>query len=244
MKRQAVTFDFHDTLMHCDQWFQLEIRALPSAFLDWHASRNDAIAPESIKPELEAAYRRLRLAIIQHGHELSAARCIAVVFDQVGISVDDSTIQAGVDEIMRGALDNASPVEGVKALLSALHERGLPIGVVSSAVHHDFLLWSLERHGLHRYVSTVVTSAGSGYYKSRPEIYWTALADLNAQPARSVHIGDSARFDVDGAARAGMRTVWLRGAGAQPAGVDPDITLVQFEGAAPRILDLLETTGS
>jgi putative hydrolase of the HAD superfamily len=56
---------------------------------------------------------------------------------------------------------------------------------------------------------SVVTSASSGFYKSRPEIYWTALDQIGAAPERSIHVGDSYRFDVLGGMRAGLATVWL-----------------------------------
>nr|MBA2290299.1 hypothetical protein [Chloroflexia bacterium] len=30
---QIITFDFHNTVAHCDPWFELEIRTLPAAVL-------------------------------------------------------------------------------------------------------------------------------------------------------------------------------------------------------------------
>ena len=85
-----------------------------------------------------------------------------------------------------------------------------------------------------------MTSAAAGYYKSRPELYWQTLAALGADPKRSLHIGDSARFDVDGAARAGLSTVWLdHGGSAKPATV-PTLTVNSLDGIAPQLLSLLE----
>jgi putative hydrolase of the HAD superfamily len=96
--------------------------------------------------------------------------------------------------------------------------------------------------GLRSSFAVVVTSASAGYYKSRPEIYWHAAALLGAAAARTVHVGDSYRFDVAGARRAGMRTVWLR---RDPAAVDgdggpPDLMVESLEGAAGSILGLVE----
>jgi FMN phosphatase YigB (HAD superfamily) len=56
-----------------------------------------------------------------------------------------------------------------------------------------------------------------------------------------VHVGDSFRFDVAGASRAGMGTVWLRRELSQPddASIRPDLTLTTLEAAAPEILTLL-----
>jgi putative hydrolase of the HAD superfamily len=79
---------------------------------------------------------------------------------------------------------------------------------VSSAVHHPFLDWTLARFGLGDAFTTIITSASSGFYKSRPEIYQAALRDLGVAATETIHVGDSYRFDVQGARRAGLRTVW------------------------------------
>jgi putative hydrolase of the HAD superfamily len=188
---------------------------------------------------LEQAYRRLRTSIIEHGHELTAERSLAVVIEQAGYRVTEGDIAAGTHELMMAALEDASPVPGAVETVIALAEVGVPLGVVSSAVHHSFLEWALAKFGVLDRFETVVTSAGSGYYKSRPEIYWTALTKLGAEAATSVHVGDSARFDVDGATRAGMKTVWLRRSGAAEPSTTPNLTLDTLEDSAARVLRLL-----
>jgi len=39
MNGQAITFDFHNTLAACPEWFELEVRTLPSSFLNWWADQ-------------------------------------------------------------------------------------------------------------------------------------------------------------------------------------------------------------
>ena len=65
--------------------------------------------------------------------------------------------------------------------------------------------------------------------------------ELTAAPVRMVHVGDSFRFDVSGASRAGFGTVWLRANGAEPTEttIQPDLTLTTLEMAAPDILEVL-----
>lgn len=238
----TVTFDFHDTLVHCDEWFRLEVEKLPSAFLAWHERHRATTVPTSVGPELERAYRRLRSSIIQHGHELSAERSLALVFDRAGIPVTDGDIAAGVEALMRIALDDATAVPGAVSTVNELADAGVSLGVVSSAVHHPFLEWALERFQILDRFATIVTSAEAGYYKSRPEIYWTALDRMGARPGTSVHVGDSGRFDVDGAARAGMRTVWLRKPDGKPPTTRPHLTIETLSGSVPAILDVLRAT--
>ncbi|HET8522352.1 MAG TPA: HAD family hydrolase [Thermomicrobiales bacterium] len=236
----AITFDFHNTLVHCDEWFTLEIRTLVSQFLRWRADVQGDIVTSEQAAAAETAYRALRLDIQRHGNEQSAEECIATVLPQIGETASRDEIEQGVETIMRATLNQATPVPGAPAVVQALHRAGAPLGIVSSAVYHPFLVWALERFGMLDAFQIVTTSASAGFYKSRPEIYWSTLTQLNAEPRRSVHIGDSLRYDVDGAQRAGMRAVWFnRRAEQLTNGERPDLTLTSFDDAAPALLDFL-----
>jgi HAD superfamily hydrolase (TIGR01549 family) len=240
----AITFDFHNTLVHCDEWFTLEIRTLVSEFLRWQArARSEEITPEQAATA-DAAYRALRLDIQDHGNEQSAEECIATVLPQLGATATDDEIEQGVVTIMRATLDQATPVPCAPTVIEALHRAGARLGIVSSAVYHPFLVWALDRFGMLNSFQVVTTSASAGFYKSRPEIYWSTLSQLNAEARRSIHIGDSLRYDVDGAKRAGMRAVWFNNRAEKLTnGERPDLTLTSFHDAAPAILDFL-TSGS
>ena len=128
----------------------------------------------------------------------------------------------------------------------AIHNAGIPIGVVSSAVYHPFLEWTLEKFGISDAIQVIVTSASAGFYKSRPEIYWHAAELIGAAPSRMVHVGDSLRFDVGGAARAGFGTVWLQREGAEPTSDAPlpDLTVRTLLNSAAGIIGVLETRQS
>ena len=104
------------------------------------------------------------------------------------------------------------------------------MGIVSSAVYHPFLEWTLEAFGIRDAFHVVITSASAGFYKSRAELYVHAAELLGATPQRMVHVGDSFRFDVAGASRAGMGTVWLRGDRSEPEdpSIQPDLVLPRW----------------
>ena len=236
----AVTFDFHDTLVHCDRWFELEVRDLVPSFLRWSAENTGRRADGNVLRDAAAAYRRLRLEIMEHGRESSAEACVAHILGQIGIDVGADEISQGIESLMRDRLHCVEPVPGALELVDELRAAGVPLGVVSSAVYHPFLEWSLARLGLEDAFGTVTTSASAGVYKSRPEIYWRALRELGARAERSIHIGDSHRFDVLGARRAGMRTVWLRRQEMDAPVEEPaDLTIPSLERVAPRVLSLL-----
>lgn len=240
--KKTVTLDFHNTLIECDEWFQIEIRTLVSDVLRyWHDLGEIDVSDETIRAA-DAEYRKLRLAIHGHGHELPADRSVRTVFEKIGFTMSWDAIDIALDAVMRTAFRSAHPVDGAQETVANLASEGIQLGVVSSAVHHDFLLWSLERFEMADSFERVITSASCGFYKSRPEIYWSALHDLGADASTSLHVGDSIRFDVGGASKAGMHTAWYRRPNATEPTPDefvPDLVITSMGGATPKLLEIL-----
>jgi FMN phosphatase YigB (HAD superfamily) len=244
MPGSAVTLDFHNTIALSEAWFQIEVHDLPGAYLRWRASQNGHRTDDALIKQANASYRALRRAIHQHGHELTAEQCIDLVLHHVGLDEPASTIEAGAEAIMRDTLTGTTPVPGVIETIRELRQGGVRLGIVSSAVYHPFLLWTLDEFGVRDAFDSIVTSASAGFYKSRPEIYWSALDALDADPGQSLHVGDSFRFDVVGARRAGMITAWLQRPGAEPLAGEPEPELMfqSLVGAAPALLERLAAT--
>lgn len=241
MSSFAVTVDFHNTLIECDEWFQLEIRTLVSSVRDWAAANAGQRMPSIAGQVIDDEYRKLRLAIHSHGHELEAERAVAVVLDRLGIALARDVIAAAVRELMHGTRQFAQPVPGALQFLQELHAHGARVAVVSSAVYHPFLEWALDAFSMRDQLEIVVTSASCGYYKSRPEIYWAALAALGTPAQEAAHIGDSPRFDVGGAAAAGMKTIWYDRSRFSNDGTPefvPDLIVTDLESASAGVLAL------
>jgi FMN phosphatase YigB (HAD superfamily) len=240
MTRSAITFDFHNTLVACSDWFQLEVHSLVSSFLRWRAAERAESLDPALSIAADRAYRSLRSSIHDHGHELDAERSVATILDQLEIASTTKEIERGIAILMRQTLETAAPVPGAKETIQQLAVSGVRLGVVSSAVYHPFLLWALDQFGMLPAFGQVTTSASSGFYKSRPEIFWHTLDRLSADPNHSIHVGDSFRFDVEGARRAGMLTVWLDGESSQPAGTtNPELHITTLVDATPKLLTLL-----
>ena len=239
--RAAITFDFHNTLIRCDPWFDLEVSRLPAEVARALEASANSIPTTLKSAVLTDTYCALRSEIIAHGNELDAIEGVLETFRRLGVTVSVDEIAEIVDSLFRPLVRSSVVVDGVKDTLEHLRSRDVLIGVVSSAVHHDFLEWTLDHHGLSRYFDDVVTSASSGFYKSRPEIFLTACDRLGTSPEQTVHVGDSFRFDHLGGYAAGLRTVWINHAGDYRAesGPEPTLELTSLVGAGPRIHDVL-----
>jgi FMN phosphatase YigB (HAD superfamily) len=236
----VITFDFHDTLAHCDRWFQLEIRELVPAFMRWSAARaGDAVPGPETEEAGRAAYRELRGRIRDTGVEQDAVSCLLEILPGLGIDADEAEVRAGVDELMRETLDDdVRPVPGSVETVRALAGAGVRLGVVSSAVYTPFLHWALDRFGIRDLFADILTSADAGFYKSDPEIYRISARNLGTTPDRITHVGDSYQWDIASPRDLGGRGVWLRHGRPNPDGPAPHLTIETLEGAAPALLAL------
>ncbi len=113
-------------------------------------------------------------------------------------------------------------IESSLVALRVLERRGTPIVVVSNSggeVENELALAGVCQVGSGPGVRVmrVVDSSVVGARKPDPAIFEIALETLGLAPADVVHIGDSVRFDVNGARAARIRPIHL-----DPFGFCPD----------------------
>jgi putative hydrolase of the HAD superfamily len=111
------------------------------------------------------------------------------------------------------------------ALLEALRNRGLKLGLVSNAFDPPWILRrDLERQGLAERLDVAVFSSEVGKRKPDPAIFDRALEGLGVEAEVAMFVGDRLFEDVRGAGQLGMTTVqalWFR-ADEHPQGGEPD----------------------
>ena len=99
----------------------------------------------------------------------------------------------------------AEPYPGAREALAALHERGLPLAVVTNK-YHRFAVGLLQRLDLARYVRVVVGGDTCERRKPDPMPLRHACHELGVAPADAWMVGDSAN-DLEAARAAGMPVV-------------------------------------
>ncbi len=121
-----------------------------------------------------------------------------------------------------------APDPRVVATVERLRACGLRLAVVTNGSSANQRA-KLARSGVEPLLDVVVVSGEAGMSKPDPEIFARALAGLDVPPHEAVFVGDDPRRDVVGAARAGMRTVWVSHGAAWPQGPDyppPTATII------------------
>jgi putative hydrolase of the HAD superfamily len=112
-----------------------------------------------------------------------------------------------VEKIAQRFLEESSDRLSTNVALLAHLSRRYRLGVVSN--FYGNLATVCHEVGLTPFLTVVIDSACVGCLKPDPQIFFRALAELRADPAQAIFVGDSLRRDMAGARAVGMPHVWL-----------------------------------
>jgi putative hydrolase of the HAD superfamily len=218
----AVLFDWGDTLFH----FAYDEELLEAGW----AAGLAAIGSDDLPPPAETAARfRERyvplLFVPGSVEEVEYPEMVRELLAGFGVELTDEELDrflAAEHEAWRPARQLGAQTH---ALLDALRDRGLKLGLVSNAFDPGWLLRrDLADQGLADRLDVAVFSSEVGRRKPDPLIFERALAELSVSPERALFVGDTLAADVAGARTLGMATVqalWFR-ADPDDAGIEPD----------------------
>jgi len=205
---RAVLFDWGDTLM---EW-------TPDAELltNGHRAGFEALGLEPI-PAMTERFRDVYLkkffapGVVEEVEYPAQVRRLLGEFD---VDVDDEDL-ARFLEAEHTAWGPARKLAATThALLEALRDRGLFVGLVSNAFDPpDLLHRDLAQLGVAERLDTAVFSSEIGRRKPDPVIFEHALTAIGVDAADALFVGDTLATDIAGAAALGMRTcqaVWFR----------------------------------
>jgi HAD superfamily hydrolase (TIGR01509 family) len=135
-----------------------------------------------------------------------------VVPTLIGVAEDSPTgkrISKRRGEIFRSKfLPRLKPFAGTRELVQRLQRDGRRIVVASSASKHD-LEALLECAGVRNMIDSETSDDDVDRSKPDPDVVHAALDELDLSPDEVVMVGDTP-YDIEAAARAGVRTIALR----------------------------------
>lgn len=144
----------------------------------------------------------------------------------VGLPVDDVLH----DRAVTSYLDHWAPTtvarQSARAMLHGLRARDLRTGLLSNthwprAQHESWL----ARDGLLDLLDARVYTSDLDVVKPHEDAFRALLDAVGVEPAEAVFVGDRLWDDVYGAARVGMRTVWIRNDEVPAYDVTPDAVI-------------------
>jgi HAD superfamily hydrolase (TIGR01549 family) len=212
---RAIVFDLFDTLVDL-RWERLPVtehrgKRLPAstpAMLDLVRRRCDVDLDRFVETLLQGD-RAFAETHYQHDREVPTELRMGELLRRLGI--EDDALARELTQLHMGVLRG-----GVELLahhgdvLDRL--RGMVrLGLCSNFSHSETALAVLDDAGLRDRLDprALVVSDAFGLRKPRAEIFAEVVSRLGVAPAETLHVGDSLRADVAGAANAGLRTAWI-----------------------------------
>lgn len=241
MAVRAVVFDLFDTLVdlrfedlerleHKGKWLPASVTALHET-----VARHISLDLAAFLEELHVVDRAMREIQVEEGREISTRQRFATLAERLELAVPG--LPDVLTEVHMGALRSVVAVpEHHVDLLDELGGR-VKIGLCSNFTDADTALAVLDGADFRRHLDAVVISETVGWRKPRKEIFEAVLEELDVAPDEVLHVGDSLRADVAGAAPLGMHTAWITRRVR-----DPEKQLREHDGPPPdhQVSDLVE----
>lgn len=220
MRTAAVVFDLWQTLATWPDDLSRELRRRWSTRLGISGERLDELWYDA------ATYRRRETGPI--------ATAITALHDTLGVDVEIAEILEWRLDLTRRAL---VPDPGVVETLSTLRGRGIATALISNCTEEVALVWDASPFaGL---IDVTVFSATAGCMKPEARIYRRACAELGAEPAGCLFVGDGANDELRGARDAGMTPILICPHGREPAWAEVLEWSGQSITAIPQVLELV-----
>lgn len=192
----TVIFDLDNTLTDFMLAKESSIQAAVDAMID-------AGLPVSQQEATDRIFAIYKDVGIEH------QRVFNLFLDQTIGRVDDRILAAAVVAYRRARGGSLVPYPHAKFVLNRLLKEGYKLAVVSDAPRFEAWL-RLNYLGMQHTFDLVLTFDDTGHHKPDPKPFLMALEMLDAQPERTVLIGDWKERDILGGKKAGLHTVYAR----------------------------------
>jgi putative hydrolase of the HAD superfamily len=205
---EAVLFDWGDTLM---RWAWE-----PELLAAGHDAGLRAIGREPV-PAMTERFRDSYLPLLWAPgtlEEVEYPGLVRKLLGGEGIEVTDDELDRFLEAEHAAWQPARMLASTTHALLEALRDRGLRVGLVSNALDPPPLLHrDLEQMGMAQRLDVAVFSSEVGWRKPHPAIFERALDAIGVSAGDTLFVGDTLATDVAGAAALGMHTcqaLWFR----------------------------------
>lgn len=189
MHLEAVAFDIDGTLYPN---IRMYYHAFPSFLMHprlmFHFGR---IRKEIRKQPVREAFRDAQARMLSRSMGLDYSRVVKLI---------DEKLYSTWEHSFRGV----KPLKGVRDTLLYFRSRGLKLAAMS-----DFPVERKLSHlGLDDLMDVAFCSEDTGNLKPHEAPFQRLIHDLDTHPSKILYVGNSYRYDIEGAGALGMRTAW------------------------------------
>jgi len=239
MSLEAVTFDLWYTLVYNRNYGEFRLPELERVLNEYGRE----LTPEEVNEAYISGFRYSSRMIPAEGYRhIETHEIVDKVLKTVGYSSD--TIRDELVRIYEEAILCNPPrlKEGVFKVLDYVRPR-YKVGLISvTGVSPGRIMRDILRdHGIFHYFDVLTFSDEVKLVKSNPRLFTSCLEELNTEPCKAIHVGDSFKSDIVGAIDAGMRTIWIKTREQnKEKGYEPDKVIKSLR-ELPEVLRSLES---
>ena len=234
MPVRAIVFDLFDTLVDLRServpFVEHRGKKLPASMPALHELIRSRCAVEldAFVDTMAEGGRDFAESHYRHDREVPTDLVMRDLLRRLGI--EDPGLAGELTRLHMEVVRSAVEVVAHHAVVLDDLARTLRLGLCSNFSHSETALAILEDAGLRQRLDpgALVVSDTFGLRKPRAEIFAEVLQRLGVTPRETLHVGDSLRADVAGAANAGLRTAWIT-----RRVKDADAALAAHEGPRP-----------
>jgi putative hydrolase of the HAD superfamily len=117
--------------------------------------------------------------------------------------------QALLDDYIASFSLHCIAFPGIKEALTQLKKRGYKLGIITNA-RSPFQERNIAALGIEDYFSTILVSGKEGIKKPEAAIFQRGVSNLDVHISDAIYVGDHPHSDIDGAQKAGMKTIWKK----------------------------------
>jgi len=239
---RAVLFDIGGTLVEFvpENTYRRGLERGSRLAYDWLREHGKALPP------YEEFARRERWALAWGqfwarltGRELRAQQVVLHTLAHMGIQLLPEEIYDLTDRSYRPFGDVLRPRAAAATVLQEVARLGLRLAAVSNTVWPGYLIEEdLARFQLLEHLEFCLFSSYFGRPKPARSIFRQALRMLKVTAAEALFVGDSAREDIRGARRVGMRTVFINNGSNGSSEVRADWRIAELTELLPIVTQL------
>ena len=209
-KTEAVVFDFIGTLTSLVNYSEMSHQQN----LKLHGTLVKAGFNTDFKTFFESyeeAFQKYREIRSQKLVEVRNAVWITEALTNLGYSVtpEDGVVKAAVNAYFEDYLKALRLRPHAKSTLQSFRQK-VKLGLVSNFTHAPLIYAGLRKLSINDLFQSVVVSEAIGWRKPSNRIFQKALAGLQVKAKNAIYVGDSPIEDIQGAKKAGFRTVFVQ----------------------------------
>ncbi len=204
-KLKAIFFDFDDTLFDHRYCSRSALSWLRNNYNCFSGTTLDQLELEHLKILEEIHFRKVLTG--EFSLEDARAERFRRIFKNHKMENPESVMAEAARNYRKVYELSYKLADGAKELLDSIKGKTKIVVITNNLIREQE--GKIKKCRVENYVDELVTSEEVGFTKPEPEIFHAALKRVNCTPGEVIMVGDSWERDVLGAAKVGIKNIWI-----------------------------------